>query len=117
MARLGSFQNMLMRDGNTKTPEEGMDATIVYWTDRRAARVVAVSSSQKRVTVKGMMATARHKGLTEAQDWLLTPPRPETSEETYSLRKNGRWILVGQGQDSGRSLLLGYAEHYIDPTF
>ena len=39
------------------------------------------------------------------------------NSETYSLRKNGRWVHIGEGLWACGSIHLGVADPYIDPSF
>ena len=53
MARqLGSLQNILADDTQSKQPEVGMGATQVCWTDRHAFTVVSVSPKGDKAEVQ-----------------------------------------------------------------
>lgn len=111
--RYGSFQNQYLY-GSAKSPEqvyEGMPATAVYWTDRRAAQVTKVIN-QKTIEVQfcEVKCLDYYAGEYEIGD-------PCGHGMIYTLRKNGRWIKRGSSMTSGQQVTLGVASHYVDPHF
>ena len=109
-------------------PEVGMGATIYYWSDRHACTIVDVSKNGKTVTVTKDTATLTnpdelkcyaggfmgHVSGTQKYSYKSNPDGPTTQ---YSLRKNGRWIRVGQSMRSGTCLKVGQRSHYYDYNF
>jgi len=109
-------------------PEIGMGATIVYWSDRQACTIVDVSKNGRTVTVTEDTATltnsdelkchaggfAAHVSGTQKYSYKSNPDGPT---KQYSLRKNGRWIRVGQSMRSGTNLSVGHRSQYYDYNF
>ena len=113
----GSFINNMYQDAiNTPTPEVGMGATMLSWTDRKAATIIEVSKSGKRITIQPDKSTRTDSnGMSDSQTYTFEPnPKAYTTE--YSLRKNGRWVRVGDSM-TGSSLLVGLREEYYDYSF
>jgi hypothetical protein len=105
-----------MTETRTPTPEVGMAATVIYWTDRAAATIVEVSPNGRTVKVTHDKATRTDtNGMSESQeydyetDWL----GPRTA---YTLRKNGRWVRRGDSMN-GQGLAIGYRRTYHDYSF
>ena len=112
----GSFINNLMQDAITPAPEVGMGATMISWTDRQPATIIEVSKSGKKITIQTDIATRTDdNGMSDAQSYTFEP-NPNGYTEEYSLRKNGRWVRVGDDLN-GSSLLIGYREEYYDYSF
>ena len=44
-------------------------------------------------------------------------PNPHAPIETYTLRKNGRWVKVGDNMHHGSCLSVGRKVAYRDPSF
>jgi hypothetical protein len=114
MAEYGSLINMISGSNPELKPEVGMGATILMWTDRRAATVIEVSKSGKKVTVQFDKATSQ--GSFGSQDWKLEPD-PNGSTREYTKRKNGQWVAAGDSMRGGQRLGLGYRDHYFDYSF
>lgn len=92
------------------TPEVGMDATVLYISDRVPTVITAVSPSGKQVTTWDGKAV---KG------WVFTPEMvfdESPAERVFTLRKNGRWVEKGQDM-RGTGLLVGVKDLYRDPAF
>lgn len=107
----GSLMNHLMSRSAGK-PAIGMGATVLAWTDRHAATVVAVSASGKTCTVREDMATRTDSnGMSENQSYTYTPD-PNGREWTFRLTSKG-W----RAADGGPGLLLGERRHYHDFSF
>lgn len=102
-------------DTETRTFTVGDGATMCYWSDRRAATVVAVSPSGRQVTVQADRAVRTDKnGQSECQTYEYHR-NPEGAVYTFTLRKNGRYVRAG---DSMRGTTLAHGRHeYTDPSF
>ena len=112
----GSFINNLMQDAITPAPEVGMGATMISWTDREPATIIEVSKSGKKITNQTDIATRTDDhGMSDAKSYTFER-NPKAYATEYSLRKNGRWVRVGQPQ-TGSSLLVGHREEYYDYSF
>lgn len=98
-------------------PTVGMGATVCYYSDRHAGTIITVSKSGKRVTVQEDTATRTDKnGMSDAQAYSYEP-NPNGSVTTFSKRKNGCWVRVGEGSRSGTGLVLGTRDEHYDYSF
>ena len=112
----GSFINNLMQDAITPAPEVGMGATMISWTDREPATIIEVSKSGKKITIQADIATRTDdNGMSESQSYTFER-NPKAYATEYSLRKNGRWVRVGDSM-TGSSLLVGHRSKYYDFSF
>jgi hypothetical protein len=95
-------------------PEVGMPATEVLFSDRRAQTVVKVLTPNRVVV---------HENCTECIDYYkgeykVLDELSNMSEHTFTRRKSGRWVELGQPDRRGSVyLVLGHRAHYIDPSF
>lgn len=113
----GSLINHVTSGDRDAEPVVGMGATILLWTDRHAATVVEVSASKKRLSIQRDKATRTDKnGMSDSQAYSFEP-NPEAHRETYTLRRNGAWVVLGGGQKNGRRLKLGARSEYRDFSF
>lgn len=94
-------------------PEVGMPCTVVYYTDRRAATIVRVETPN-RVVVRfnETKCLDYYNG-----DYEILPEFDCLGEETFTKRRNGRWVQQGHKFKGGVKLHLHYQRHYIDPHF
>ena len=95
-------------------PEVGMGATEILWSDRRAKTVVEVKTPNKIVVRENeVICKDYYAGAYEILDELCNMP-----ELTFTRRKSGRWVEMGQPDKYGSVyLILGHRAHYIDPSF
>ena len=95
----------------------GTPCTINYWSDREPAEVIEVRDNGKSLIVRRMdykcISGSAHDGSAEYEYF----SDEEGLVETYTLRKNGRYIAKGQGSKNGTSLSVGFARRYYDPHF
>lgn len=107
IATLGEMYKHLM-------PEVGMGATEILWSDRRAKTVVEVLTPNKIVVRENeVMCKDYYAGNYEILEELSCMP-----SETFTRRKSGRWVEMGQPDKYGSVfLVLGHRAHYIDPSF
>jgi hypothetical protein len=113
----GSLFNHLISGSASPAPVVGLGATILAWTDRRAATITEVSPSGKRIGVVEDIATAKHKGMTDpGQEWDLQPGNPQHIKY-FSLRKNGAWVREGETAKGGQRISLGHKSHFYDYSF
>lgn len=94
-------------------PEVGMDATVLYVTDRVSTKIVGVPNARTVEVWDG----ERVVGWTMPEDGgeLFYDETPLLS--VYTLRKNGRWVAKGQPLRGGTALLVGVKDDYRDPSF
>ena len=115
MTHTGSLINLVSGNATQAQPEVGMGATILGWTDRYAATIIEVLPRQ--VTVQYDHATRSDtNGMSDAQAYEYTP-NPHGRKETYTLRKNGRWVRKGESLKDGGRLAIGYRDHHHDFSF
>lgn len=111
MSKFGSYTNILMNNIAPTCPEVGMGCTILSWSDRNPATIVAVSKSGKsfEFTHDHYRRTDKN-GFSEVQEYEYTS-RPEASRSKARLCKDGRYKCHGQ------TVLVGEREKYEDPYF
>ena len=98
---------------NITTPEVGMGATIIFWSDRHAATIVRVKG--QRVWVKKDHAKRTDSnGMSDQQTYEYSPDE-SAPEICFSLRKNG--VYIEKGNNTSPSLAIGYRNHYHDFSF
>lgn len=102
----GSLNNLMLGNIKPPTPELGMGATILMWTDRRPCTVIAISPSGKRITV-------------QEDHWNDGQFSPDANAQKvdYTLRKCGRWVRQGSRTNGGEWLRLGKRDYYYDMSF
>lgn len=108
-----SLINHLYSGSISPIPTVGMGATILSWTDRHAATIVEVVSHRKIAIIEDN-AEAKHKGMTDSQEWELTPGTG--GKQYFTLRVNGTWVREGESI-KGQRLGVGYKSHYYDYSF
>jgi hypothetical protein len=96
-------------------PEVGMDATVLYVTDRVPTTIVAVSKSGKTVTTWDGKAKIGWTYNVPTEGDMFFDESPKTYD--YTLRDNGRWVAKGQPKRGGTALLVGVSDSYRDPSF
>ncbi|MFI5260778.1 MAG: hypothetical protein ACHQU0_03220 [Candidatus Paceibacteria bacterium] len=113
MKRLfGSLFNRLDENRKPPTPEIGMGATILMYSDRVAVTVVEILSP-KRILIQEDYANRTDKnGMSESQEYEYRP-NPNAAEREFSLRKDGRW----KEAKGATVLMLGERDHYYDYSF
>lgn len=104
-----SMTNYLMSGTNGQpTPEVGMGATILMWTDRHAATIVKVTRTQIHVKQDHAKRTDT-RGMSESQEYEYTP---NPNAPTIVFRKTKR----GYRSQAG-SLRIGDRNEYHDYSF
>lgn len=110
----GSLCNLLMSGSRDLVPEVGMGATILGWTDRRAATIVEVGN--KRVGIREDIAIRTDKnGMSDSQDYRYEQTEGPATQY-FTLRKNGAWVAEGSSM-KGTRLSIGERNHYYDYSF
>lgn len=119
---------------STTAPSIGDGATILCWSDRKAATVVSVSPSGKSITLQHDHCTLLNGPTSEEPDALEchpggfsahvsgtqrweTSPNPDGILEVFTLRSNGRYVLKGQPARGGRSCKVGQRRPHYDFNF
>lgn len=118
MTHTGSLINLVSGNARYPEPKVGMGATILMWTDRHAATIVAVSASGKQVTIQEDKATRTDNlGMTDSGQEYTFEANPDAPKRVYTLRKNGAWVLKGDALNGGQRLAIGHRDHYYDFSF
>ena len=111
----GSLINHIISGSGMASPEIGMGATQLCWSDRHACTITEVSKSGKRIGVVRDNAERTDKnGMSDSQDYSFTPGTG--SPMYYTLRKNGAWVREGDSMNGSR-LAIGKRSEYHDYSF
>lgn len=111
----GSMTNLVDSRCKSSTPEIGMGATILMWTDRKAGTIVEISKNGKEVTFQEDKATRTDSnGMSDCQSYSYAPD-PSAAKQRFSLRKDGSWYAVGTKR--GSPLMIGRRDAYYDYSF
>jgi len=116
MANYGSFHNLMFSNGKYKTPEVGMGATELCWSDRHAYTIVEVVNDKTIVVQRDDAIRVDNYGMTDAQKYEYNQ-NTNNNKCTVTLRKNGRWVTSGQRAKGGTTWMIGSREEYYDFTF
>lgn len=115
----GNLMNRVMEDSRQPIPEIGMGATQTWSSDRHACTIVTVLSS-RRIQVRRDIATRilgiGQTAMSESQNYSYTFDFTAPLE-TFTLRKNGRWVAEGQSSQNGTGLIIGDRDEYYDYSF
>lgn len=113
-------------------PAVGMGATIRHWSDATAVTITACTASS--VTVQedtAVLMNGPNSGAPDAlqcdpggfaghtsgtQRWECAP-NPNGGCDTFTLRKNGRWVRRGEGMKNGTRLTIGVRAPHYDFNF
>lgn len=94
-------------------PEVGMGATILLYTDRKAATIIQVHASGRMLVAQLDHAIRTDSnGRSEVQTYRYEP-NPEGAKRVFRLNKKGMWV----GSGGGPQLYIGSREHYHDYGF
>jgi len=112
--KYGSIDNLIESGvGSDLTPEVGMGVTLLYWTDRTPATIVAVSKNGNSFICQADNYKRLDKnGMSDAQSYEYSP---NPNGAIYKVRKNnkGLWVRVG----TTLNCMLGVRERYFDYSF
>lgn len=123
-----SLTNHLLARGvvGQPEPEVGMGATVLCWTDRNPATIVAVRTLRGHLYIDVQEDKAErtdNNGLSEEQHYSYEP-NPRGYVNTYRREKNGMWAAVTfntttqrWNKTDGHGLRIGSREKYRDFSF
>jgi hypothetical protein len=97
------------------TPVVGMGASWSPHSDWYPCTVVAVISPRKIVTQDDRADVVNGSTIDGSAEYKIAP-NPNGAQREWTLRKNGRWVAVGESMNS-RSLSLGFRRAYHDPHY
>ena len=118
----GSVNNLVLANAaQSIVPEVGMGATVVAWTDRYPATVIAVRKNRKgevvAVTLREDNAERTdNRGMCEWQDWAFSP-NPDGRVYEFTRRRNGRFLEKGARKGGSNAVRFGAREKYYDFSF
>lgn len=116
--QFGSLHTILAAGSRSAAPEVGAGATLLSWTDRHAATVVSVSADGRTVEVQRDIARrVDGLGMTDSGQRYEFTPDPDAAVDTYTLRRNGRWVRKGEPMRQGAALLIGARDEFYDFSF
>lgn len=111
----GSLINHVMSGSAMLAPEIGMGATILSWSDRRAATITVIDKNGKRIGVVEDVATRTdNNGMSDSQEYAYSPGTG--NPRFFTLRKNGAWVAEGDSI-KGQRILIGTRDHHHDFSF
>lgn len=127
--KLGTQTNSLVNhllsratDGQP-TPQVGMGATILSWTDRYAGTIVELLPNGVIAVQKDHAVRIDKNGMSECQEY-RHEPNPRGAVYHFKRRKNGKWSEVVRSSDTNRwvfadgyGLRIGDRQHYHDFSF
>jgi len=114
----GSVINHIMANSKSIEPERGMGATVLMYTDRKAATIVLVNIAKTSVFISMDTATRiDSNGMSESQTYEYASNMDSKDLSEYTLRKNGRWVKKGEGMKNGQKIAIGFRETYHDYSF
>jgi len=108
-----------MENSTQVAPKVGMGATLLYYTDRSAATITNVYKFRNRVHVVVQLDNSTridNNGMSDQQNYSYSPNH-NSSTAVFTLRKNGKYVMMGALQHNGVSLLIGYRCTYYDYSF
>ena len=96
-------------------PQVGMGATVVSYSDRHAGTIVEATPTRVVVQRDTAVRVDNH-GMSDAQ-YYTYERNLNGIVETFSLRKNGTWVMRGMATRDGITLALDCRSEYYDYTF
>ena len=117
----GNLCNRIMETAKTPAPVAGMGATILMYSDRKAATICFLQGTKAGkvncVTVREDRAIRTDKnGMSDAQSYIYER-NDDAPLIAYTLRSNGAWVRLGESGKSGQRLLIGTRDHHHDYSF
>jgi hypothetical protein len=101
----------------TMVPTVGDGATMLGWSDRHPYTVIEVSPNGRTVVVQEDFAVRTDNyGMSDCQSYEYSR-NPDGRTSTVTLRKNGRWVVKGQGLKNGTGFAMGSRRKYYDYSF
>lgn len=109
--------------------EPNTPATVFYYSDSRAVTITKIEYYKDDRTNEGGIPIPRKVGVVfndvDCIDYYagnydvkpLAADKQRCVEESYTLRKGGRWVREGDSVKDGLRLGIGYHRHFIDPSF
>ena len=107
----GNLINRILEDAAPPEPKPGMGATELLWSDRHAGTIIDILSPKKILWQRDKATRVEDTdGYTYERD-------PKAPQYTFTLRKNGRWVMQYDSMSTGISLLIGARDERYDRSF
>ena len=118
MQGMGLINGLLETSINQPAPTVGMGVTMFFGSDRRPGTVLEVLKDGRDIKV----GTDTFKNTAEwpAQEWDITPAKPENGFSLYRICADGKYRFVGATNRTSmkeRSIMVGSRECYMNPEF
>lgn len=97
------------------TPDCGMGATLLHWTDRSPATIIEVKGKTIRVQ-EDDAERVDNNGMSESQTYVFSR-NPAGQVTVFTLRKNGAWVRKGEPMKGGSKVRIGDRDKYHDFSF
>ena len=115
--RTNSLINNIYAHNPDATPEVGMGATVCWSSDRHAATIVEVSADGETLVVQRDIATRTDSnGMSDCQSYSYEP-NPEAAVDTFTRRKNGKYVRKDESTKHGVVLMVGIRDNHFDYSF
>jgi hypothetical protein len=105
----------MLAEAKSAEPTVGMGATEIMHSDRNPFTVVEVISPRKIVVQADKYTRTDDWGMSDCQRYEYERD-PEGRVRTLTLRKNGRWVQVGDS-GKGRSFAIGLRQKHHDFSY
>lgn len=105
--------SMCLGAGKNKTPEIGMGATQICYTDRHAFTIIGISKTGKTITIQRDKAfRIDNNGMSDSQEYNY---QKDDAGVIYKARqnKNGDWKIL----NLGNKIIIDKREEYFDYSF
>lgn len=110
-----SVTNQILSQIRPPEPTVGSGGTVCYLSDRQAVTVTAVKG--RAVTVQRDRAVrSDQNGMSDTQSYVYSAD-PKGHTQTFTVRKDGRYVAQGDSLQSGAVLVLGTRCEYHDYSF
>jgi hypothetical protein len=112
----------IMAGSRQPVPAVGMGATKLMYTDRVAGTITKVTTDKKGevtgfVWQEDKATRTDNLGMTDSGQQYAYEANPDAPEVAVSLRRNGRWVVVGEGSQNGTAFLVGHRHKFHDFSF
>jgi hypothetical protein len=113
----GSVINSIMATGSQKTPEIGMGATVICWSDRKAGTIISVSEKEFAIQ-EDYSQRSDSNGMSDSQSYSYTP---NSMGYVWTFKRVSRGKAKGQwrenGVKDGYGVRIGTRDQYYDFSF
>lgn len=115
MKLYGNLMNRIAESSTQKVVKVGDGATVVMYSDRKAATVVEATDMRIIVQEDTAKRTDSH-GMSDSQSYMYER-NAEGRVYAFTKRRNGRFVEQGQKMNQGVGLVTGVRDEYHDFGF